>query len=62
MIDCNLIVERQRSLVVSVFADVRLAERSEVEVAAVLSVQDHVAAIRRVRKLFVGLKMGKKCF
>jgi hypothetical protein len=56
----NLIVKLKRPLVITVLADVRLAERSEVEVAPLLRVQDHVAAIGRVGKLLVGLKRFNK--
>jgi hypothetical protein len=56
----NLIVKLKRPLVITVLADVRLAERSEVEVAPLLRVQDHVAAIGGVGKLLVGLKMLNK--
>ena len=56
-----LVVELQRSLVLTILADVGLSERGEVEVPALLRVQDHVASIGCVRKVLRGLDGKRLC-
>ena len=60
LISCtNLVVKTKWSLVVSVLTDVGLAQGGEVEVAALLGVEDDVTTIGCVRKVFVGLFIKK---